>query len=109
MSNIFFENFSANMHRSPRARKNGVVCDTFRAGAVEQLRTHVHRINGVHPEQVKLFEQGYGKDAATIAMHAISAARDQQYDVVLIDRVAKTDFQKIHNFEIKYWQILKNP
>ena len=61
---------------------------------MEQLRTHVHRINGVHPEQVKLFEQGYGKDAATIAMHAISAARDQQYDVVLIDRVEKSDFQK---------------
>lgn len=64
-------------------------CDTFRAGAVEQLRTHVHRINGIHPEQVKLFEQGYGKDAATIAMHAISAARDQQYDVVLIDTAGR--------------------
>lgn len=64
-------------------------CDTFRAGAVEQLRTHVHRINSIHPEQVKLFEQGYGKDAATIAMHAISAARDQQYDVVLIDTAGR--------------------
>jgi len=64
-------------------------CDTFRAGAVEQLRTHVHRINGVHDDCVKLFEQGYGKDAATIAMHAISAARDQQYDVVLIDTAGR--------------------
>jgi len=64
-------------------------CDTFRAGAVEQLKTHVHRINGIHPDKVKLFEQGYGKDAATIAMHAISAARDQKYDVVLIDTAGR--------------------
>ena len=60
-------------------------CDTFRAGAIEQLRTHSHRINGLHPDSVQVFQQGYGKDAATIAMHAISAARDQKYDVVLID------------------------
>ena len=26
-------------------------CDTFRAGAVEQLRTHVHRINAIHPDK----------------------------------------------------------
>ncbi|CAG5099770.1 Oidioi.mRNA.OKI2018_I69.XSR.g16677.t1.cds [Oikopleura dioica] len=64
-------------------------CDTFRAGAVEQLKTHVHRINGVHADSVKLFEQGYGKDPATIAMHAISAARDQGYDVCLIDTAGR--------------------
>ena len=32
---------------------------------------------------------GYGKDAATIAMHAISAARDQNYDVVLVDTAGR--------------------
>lgn len=64
-------------------------CDTFRAGAIEQLRTHSHRINGLHPDSVQVFQQGYGKDAATIAMHAISAARDQKYDVVLIDTAGR--------------------
>lgn len=64
-------------------------CDTFRAGAVEQLRTHVHRINAIHPDKVELFEQGYGKDAATIAMHSISAARDLGYDVVLVDTAGR--------------------
>ena len=55
-------------------------CDTFRAGAVEQLRTHAARLNSLHPVKVKggqpsalLYEKGYGKDAAGIAMQAISA------------------------------------
>ena len=55
-------------------------CDTFRAGAVEQLRTHSARLNSLHPIKVKggqpsalLYEKGYGKDAAGIAMQAINA------------------------------------
>lgn len=54
-------------------------CDTFRAGAVEQLRTHTRRLNALHPPEnhdgrtmVQLYEKGYGKDAAGIAMEAIS-------------------------------------
>ena len=39
--------------------------------------------------KVELFEQGYGKDAATIAMHSISAARDLGYDVVLVDTAGR--------------------
>ncbi|KAA8593865.1 hypothetical protein FQN60_004699 [Etheostoma spectabile] len=56
-------------------------CDTFRAGAVEQLRTHQRRLNSLHPPQqhggrpvVQLYEKGYGKDAAGIAMEAIAYA-----------------------------------
>nr|XP_039248695.1 signal recognition particle receptor subunit alpha-like [Styela clava] len=71
-------------------------CDTFRAGAVEQLRTHVARLNTLHPAEnhggsktVFLFEKGYGKDAAGIAMQAINAARDQRYDVVLVDTAGR--------------------
>lgn len=53
-------------------------CDTFRAGAVEQLRTHVARLNTLHPPEngipnVFLYEKGYGKDAAGIAMQAVNA------------------------------------
>lgn len=43
-------------------------CDTFRAGAVEQLRTHTRHLNALHPnskhggrDMVQLYEKGYGK------------------------------------------------
>lgn len=47
-------------------------CDTFRAGAVEQLRTHTRHLNALHPGHIQLYEQGYGKDAASVAAQAIS-------------------------------------
>lgn len=56
-------------------------CDTFRSGAVEQLRTHVTNLSSglqsQHHEkgdvkQVELFEKGYGKDADGIAKEAIA-------------------------------------
>ncbi|XP_060532432.1 signal recognition particle receptor subunit alpha homolog [Cylas formicarius] len=71
-------------------------CDTFRAGAVEQLRTHTRHLNALHPPQkhggmqmVELYEKGYGKDAAGIAMEAIRFARDSKIDVVLIDTAGR--------------------
>jgi len=71
-------------------------CDTFRAGAVEQLRTHVRHLNALHPPaggsgppSVLLYEKGYGKDAASIAMDAITFAREQRIDVVLVDTAGR--------------------
>lgn len=71
-------------------------CDTFRAGAVEQLRTHQRRLNSLHPPEqhggrpmVQLYEKGYGKDAAGIAMEAIAYARNQCFDVVLVDTAGR--------------------
>ncbi|KAF7664774.1 hypothetical protein LDENG_00165170 [Lucifuga dentata] len=71
-------------------------CDTFRAGAVEQLRTHQRRLNSLHPPEqhggrtmVQLYEKGYGKDAAGIAMEAIAYARHQAFDVVLVDTAGR--------------------
>merc|ERR1712150_467469 len=72
-------------------------CDTFRAGAVEQLRTHVKRLNSMYPSKnpndkkdiVELYEKGYGKDAAGIAMEAINHARASHHDVVLIDTAGR--------------------
>lgn len=71
-------------------------CDTFRAGAVEQLRTHMRHLNALHPADrhsgrtmVQLYEKGYGKDAAGIAMEAIRAATDSRVDVVLIDTAGR--------------------
>lgn len=71
-------------------------CDTFRAGAVEQLRTHTRHLNALHPPNassglpmVQLYEKGYGKDAAGIAMEAINYARESHFDVVLIDTAGR--------------------
>lgn len=71
-------------------------CDTFRAGAVEQLRTHMRHLNALHPpekhsnrQMVQLYEKGYGKDAAGIAMEAIRFAKDSAIDVVLIDTAGR--------------------
>ncbi|KIY43644.1 P-loop containing nucleoside triphosphate hydrolase protein [Fistulina hepatica ATCC 64428] len=71
-------------------------CDTFRSGAVEQLRVHVRNlsmlgINGATDSKgrVELFERGYGKDAAGIAKDAINYAKDNDFDVVLIDTAGR--------------------
>lgn len=71
-------------------------CDTFRAGAVEQLRTHTRHLNALHPPErhagrnmVQLYEKGYGKDAAGIAMEAIKFANDTRVDVVLVDTAGR--------------------
>ncbi|CAK5076744.1 unnamed protein product [Meloidogyne enterolobii] len=63
--------------------------DTFRAGAVEQLRTHVHHLNALHPDSVTLFEQGYGKDPASIAQAAIHLATERNIEVVLVDTAGR--------------------
>lgn len=80
-------------------------CDTFRSGAVEQLRTHVRNLsqlddsfaNGpssstwtpVEGQKIELFERGYGKDAAGIAKEAIEYAKNGGFDVVLIDTAGR--------------------
>jgi signal recognition particle receptor subunit alpha len=58
-------------------------CDTFRSGAVEQLKVHARNL------QVELFEQGYNKDAASVATNGIKHARDEGYDVVLVDTAGR--------------------
>ncbi|KAL0565357.1 hypothetical protein V5O48_016668 [Marasmius crinis-equi] len=71
-------------------------CDTFRSGAVEQLRVHVRNLSmlgvngaGDSKGRVELFERGYGKDAAAIAKEAITYAGDNDFDVVLIDTAGR--------------------
>ena len=60
-------------------------CDTFRSGAVEQLRVHVRNLgmlaeNAVDGKGgVELYERGYGKDAAGIAKEAITYGRKTIY------------------------------
>ncbi|KAI8799275.1 SRP54-type protein [Cladochytrium replicatum] len=76
-------------------------CDTFRSGAVEQLRVHVRNLRAVAEQQmrgaagglgagaVELYEKGYGKDSAAIAKEAIAYAAANRFDVVLVDTAGR--------------------
>ncbi|OCL13919.1 P-loop containing nucleoside triphosphate hydrolase protein [Glonium stellatum] len=66
--------------------------DTFRSGAVEQLRVHVRNLKELSKREggeVELFERGYGKDAANIAADAVTFAAKNGFDVVLIDTAGR--------------------
>ncbi|MCJ1401645.1 hypothetical protein MMC11_004862 [Xylographa trunciseda] len=88
-------------------------CDTFRSGAVEQLRVHARNLKELAQRegrgQVELFEKGYGKDAANIAKDAVAYAAAQHFDVVLIDTAGRrhNDARLMSNLE-KFAQ-LANP
>ena len=58
-------------------------CDTFRAGAVEQLRVHANAL------ELPLFEKGYGRDASSIAADGVKHAKQMGHDVVLIDTAGR--------------------
>lgn len=84
-----------------------VACDTFRSGAVEQLRVHVDNLAQLMDESyvrgsknkrgksgneyVELFEAGYGgSDLVTkIAKQAIKYAKDTDFDIVLMDTAGR--------------------
>ncbi|KAL8651504.1 MAG: hypothetical protein Q9226_004684 [Calogaya cf. arnoldii] len=68
-------------------------CDTFRSGAVEQLRVHARNLKDLSTREnlakIELYEKGYGKDAAHIARDAVAYAKDNKFDVVLIDTAGR--------------------
>ncbi|WEW61487.1 hypothetical protein PRK78_006977 [Emydomyces testavorans] len=68
-------------------------CDTFRSGAVEQLRVHARNLKELSERenvgQIELYEKGYGKDAANVAKDAVAYAANNTFDVVLIDTAGR--------------------
>ncbi|KAA0177684.1 hypothetical protein FNF27_00856 [Cafeteria roenbergensis] len=58
-------------------------CDTFRSGAVEQLRRHTDAL------EVPLFQQGYSKEPALVARAAIAEATKTGCDVVCVDTAGR--------------------
>mmetsp|Transcript_98687 Transcript_98687/g.282118 ORF Transcript_98687/g.282118 Transcript_98687/m.282118 type:complete len:601 (+) Transcript_98687:659-2461(+) len=58
-------------------------CDTFRSGAVEQLRSHARCLD------VPLFEKGYLKDPGEVAKAAIDEGTANGFDVVLVDTAGR--------------------
>ncbi|KAK6952155.1 hypothetical protein Daesc_006687 [Daldinia eschscholtzii] len=66
--------------------------DTFRSGAVEQLKVHVRNLKELTEREggrVEIFEKGYGGDAATVAKDAVREAANEGFDVVLIDTAGR--------------------
>ncbi|MCX8181662.1 MAG: signal recognition particle-docking protein FtsY [Candidatus Methanomethyliaceae archaeon] len=57
--------------------------DTFRAGSEEQLDVHAKRLG------IKVIKHRYGADPAAVAYDAISYAKSNQIDVVLIDTAGR--------------------
>jgi len=71
-----------------------IACDTFRAGAIEQLRTHIHALKNIHETddgavKIELFEKGYGKDSTAIAMEGIRYAHNTGFNVCLVDTAGR--------------------
>ncbi|KAF7185285.1 Signal recognition particle receptor subunit alpha-like [Pseudocercospora fuligena] len=93
-------------------------CDTFRSGAVEQLRVHVRNLEELSRREkvghVELFEKGYGKDAADVAKQAVTFATNagkgnMLFDVVLIDTAGRRhNDQRLMSSLTKFGQ-LANP
>lgn len=57
--------------------------DTFRSGAIEQLRAHTDALG------IKLVAQNYGSDPAAVARDAILYARSHGVDCVLVDTAGR--------------------
>lgn len=69
-------------------KENGIkvliaACDTFRSGAVEQLRVHGRCL------EIPIFEKGYAKDSSSVARDALKHAEEEGYDCVLIDTAGR--------------------
>ena len=62
--------------------------DTFRAGAIEQLREHTNKLN------LKLVAQNYGSDPAAVARDALLYAKSHKVDCVLIDSAGRMQTNK---------------
>ncbi len=62
--------------------------DTYRAGAIEQLKEHANRLN------LKIVAQNYGSDPAAVAKDAVLYANSHKIDCVLIDTAGRMQTNK---------------
>jgi fused signal recognition particle receptor len=62
--------------------------DTFRAGSEEQIEVHAQRLN------VKVIKHGYGADPASVAFDAITYAKSNGLDLVLVDTAGRMQTDK---------------
>ncbi|PUA34339.1 MAG: signal recognition particle-docking protein FtsY [Candidatus Terraquivivens tikiterensis] len=77
--------------------------DTYRAGAVEQLRGLAESIG------VRVVSHKYGGDPAAVALDAIEAARAARVSTVLIDTAGRTEVDKNLLEEMRKIKRVSNP
>jgi len=77
--------------------------DTFRAGAIEQLKEHSEKLG------VKLIYQNYGADPAAVAYDAIQHAKARGKDVVLIDTAGRMQTNRNLMEEMRKIKRVANP
>jgi len=77
-------------HMLQQAKLSVVVAaaDTYRAGAIEQLKEHTSRLN------LKIIAQNYGADPAAVAKDAVLHAKSNKIDCVLIDTAGRMQTSK---------------
>ena len=78
----------ANMLQKSKLSVVVAAADTFRAGAIEQLREHTNRLN------LKLIAQNYGSDPAAVCRDAVLYAKSHKIDCVLIDTAGRMQTSK---------------
>lgn len=78
----------ANLYKTQGKKVILGACDTFRAGAIEQLRQWSIKIN------VPIVATNQGHDPASVAYDAISSAVAKGFDSVLIDTAGRLQNQK---------------
>ena len=78
----------ANMLQKSKLSVVVAAADTFRAGAIEQLKEHTNRLN------LKLIAQNYGSDPAAVCRDAVLYAKSHKIDCVLIDTAGRMQTSK---------------
>jgi len=78
----------ANMLQKSKLSVVVAAADTFRAGAIEQLKEHTNRLN------LKLIAQNYGSDPAAVCRDAVLYAKSHKIDCILIDTAGRMQTSK---------------
>ena len=72
-----------------------VACDVYRPAAIEQLKTIAEQI------EVPVYSEPESKDPVAIALHAIDHAKQQGFDLVIVDTAGRLAVDEAMMVEIK--------
>ncbi|EGR28659.1 signal recognition particle receptor, putative [Ichthyophthirius multifiliis] len=78
-------------------------CDNFRAGAVEQIKTHGRCLN------IPVYDKGYREEPADIAFQAIREATMKKIDILLIDTAGRMQDNEPLMKQLSKLVVMNNP